>query len=279
MTYRVTGAQSVLLALTGIIGLSALGFSGLGFSQGIDWDNGAKFNAESSGFIGPQLLPTELAEELEVSTGGSQPVNATVTSAPVTSAHRLALTPEQEQQIRLAYGTYLASRVGAGYAIVSGQVTRVQPLGQRGTNDKIIQETSPNNLGEEDALTTASIALEKTTSTIARAEVAIIAPVPAPASLRPILRVQPASGAVVQPGRAVSVDHLVHVDAPRSWPRRLDQVNNNNQVSIARGNPNPGGNIFLQDWQNNPHGSNNDKQFRDASRQFSENLVFSLRQN
>lgn len=278
MAKRVTGAQSVLLALTGIISLS-----GLALSQGIDWDNGAQFNAESSGFMGPQLLPTELGEDPEIPTADSQPVVTTATNTPAISAPVIALTPEQEQQMRVAYGTYLVSRVGARNAIVSGQVRRIQQVGQSEAVADIVQEVSPENVVEEDALTTASIALEKTTSAITQVETAIIAPVlipiPAPANLRPILSVQPVSVVVIQPARTVSVDHLVHVDVPNSWPRRLDQVNNVNYVNIAQNNQNFGGNIFLQDWQTNQQVSAQPRQFNNVSGQFPANVMFAGRAN
>lgn len=278
MAKRVTGAQSVLLALTGIISLS-----GLALSQGIDWDNGAQFNAESSGFMGPQLLPTELGEDPEIPTADSQPVVTTATNTPAISAPVIALTPEQEQQMRVAYGTYLVSRVGARNAIVSGQVRRIQQVGQSEAVADIVQEVSPENVVEEDALTTASIALEKTTSAITQVETAIIAPVlipiPAPANLRPILSVQPVSVVVIQPARTVSVDHLVHVDVPHLWPRRLDQVNNVNYVNIAQNNQNFGGNIFLQDWQTNQQVSAQPRQFNNVSGQFPANVMFAGRAN
>lgn len=53
----------------------------------------------------------------------------------------------------------------------------------------------------------------------------IIAPVPAPWSLRPVLEVRPADVSRVRAARDVSVDRLVHKNAQGSWPRRLDQIN------------------------------------------------------
>ncbi len=279
MANRVTGVRSALLALTGIVFLSSLGVSTLGFSQGIDWDNGAQFNAESAGFIGPQLLPTELDEDSEVQTGDSQSE-----LEPARNASAKTLTPEQEQQIRVAYGTYLASRVGAGDGIVAGQVRQIQPVGRSEPVADNVQAISPEDVVEEDVLTTASIALEKTISNIDEIDDTLVAPVPAPFALRPVLPVRPAGVAVIQPARAVSVDHLVHVDVPGSWPRRLDQVNNGNFVSIVQNGQNSGGNIFLRDWQNNPQGAAQPRQFNNApvnntSESFPASVMFAGRAN
>ena len=53
----------------------------------------------------------------------------------------------------------------------------------------------------------------------------IVAPVPSPASMRPVLEVRPVDVSGVRAMGGVSVDRLVHVDVPGSWPRRLDQIN------------------------------------------------------
>ncbi len=84
--------------------------------------------------------------------------------------------------------------------------------------------------------------------------VPLVAPVPAPRSARPILPVFPASVSMMRSVQDVSGDPLVHVDAPGSWPRRLDQINALALRGQMAGGGQAGHSDYVSSYQQLPEG-------------------------
>ena len=75
-----------------------------------------------------------------------------------------------------------------------------------------------------DPIVTASLTADGETGAGGRVKPPV-APIPMPAFMRPVVPVAPRNLDLIAPARDVSLDHMVAVDAPGSWPRRLDQIN------------------------------------------------------
>ncbi|HHS82729.1 MAG TPA: hypothetical protein ENJ68_04340 [Devosia sp.] len=153
----------------------------------------------------------------------------------------LRWTPFEQDRVRIAYLELLSSMQEAammgGDGVpgpipaaradladmenpASGEVAKGEPVAPI-PHVRMLRGDGPEQV---DPIVTASLTAAGETGAGGHAT-PVAAPVPMPAFMRPVVPVAPRNLDLIAPARDVSLDHMVAVDAPGSWPRRLDQIN------------------------------------------------------